>query len=120
MEKKLHTIVMNGNAIFKIAVNKMRETFTKSMEKAGVTTDDISLVIPHQANLRIIESLRKFLKLPKEKVFVNIEKYGNTSAASIGIALDEAHQQGIIKRGDIIGFVAFGGGLTWGSVIIQF
>ncbi|KKL81894.1 hypothetical protein LCGC14_1990190, partial [marine sediment metagenome] len=90
VEQKLHSIVMNGNAIFKIAVNKMRETFTKSMEKAGVTVDDISLVIPHQANLRIIESLRNFLKLPKEKVFVNIEKYGNTSAASIGIALDEA------------------------------
>ncbi|HEB30666.1 MAG TPA: ketoacyl-ACP synthase III [Spirochaetes bacterium] len=120
VEQKLHSIVMNGNAIFKIAVNKMRETFTKSMEKAGVTVDDISLVIPHQANLRIIESLRNFLKLPKEKVFVNIEKYGNTSAASIGIALDEAHQQGIIKRGDIIGLTAFGGGLTWGSAIIKF
>ncbi len=120
VEQKLHSIVMNGNAIFKIAVNKMKETLTKSMEKAGVTNDDISLVIPHQANLRIIESLRKFLKLPKEKVFVNIEKYGNTSAASIGIAMDEAHQRGLIKRGDIIGFTAFGGGLTWASAIIKF
>jgi 3-oxoacyl-[acyl-carrier-protein] synthase-3 len=120
VEQKLHSIVMNGNAIFKIAVNKMRETFTRSMEKAGITADDIALVIPHQANLRIIESLRNFLKLPKEKVYVNIDKYGNTSAASIGIAMDEAYQQGIIKRGDIIGFAAFGGGLTWGSVIIQF
>ena len=120
VENKEHSIVMNGNAIFKIAVNKMRETFEKSMKKAGITADDISLVIPHQANLRIIESLRKFLKLPKEKVFVNIDRCGNTSAASIGIAMDEAHQQGIIKRGDIVGFAAFGGGLTWGSVIIQF
>jgi 3-oxoacyl-[acyl-carrier-protein] synthase-3 len=120
VKKKQHSIVMNGNAIFKIAVNKMRETFTNSMKIAGVTADDISLVIPHQANLRIIESLRNFLKLPKEKVFVNIEKYGNTSSASIGIAMDEAHQQGIIKRGDLIGFAAFGGGLTWGSAIIQF
>jgi len=115
-----HYIQMNGNAIFKIAVNRMRETFTKSMKKAGITADDLKLVIPHQANLRIIESLRTYLKLPKEKVFVNIDKYGNTSAASIAIALDEACSQGIIKRGDIIGFTAFGGGLTWGSAIIQF
>ena len=120
VDQNLHSIVMNGNSIFKIAVNKMRETFNKSMEIAGVTIDDISLVIPHQANLRIIESLRKFLKLPKEKVFVNIEKYGNTSAASIGIAMDEAHQKGLIKRGDLIGLAAFGGGLTWRSAIIQF
>ena len=120
VRKNLHAIQMNGNAIFKIAVNKMRETFTKSMEKAGVTVDDITLVIPHQANLRIIDSLRTYLKLPKEKVYVNIDKYGNTSAASIAIALDEAYSEGIIKRGDIIGFAAFGGGLTWGSAIIQF
>ena len=90
------------------------------MKKAGITIDDISLVIPHQANLRIIESLGKYLKLPKEKVYVNIHKYGNTSAASIAIALDEAHTEGIIKRGDIIGLTAFGGGLTWGSAIIRF
>ena len=120
VRNNLHAIQMNGNAIFKIAVNKMRETFTRSMEKAGVTVDDISLVIPHQANLRIIESLRTYLKLPKEKVYVNIEKYGNTSAASIAIALDEAYSEGIIKRGDIVGFAAFGGGLTWGSAIIKF
>ncbi len=98
----------------------MRETFQKSMKKAGVTVNDISLVIPHQANLRIIEALRSYLKIPKEKVFVNIDKYGNTSAASIAIALHEAQEQGLIKRGDIIGFAAFGGGLTWGSAIIQF
>jgi 3-oxoacyl-[acyl-carrier-protein] synthase-3 len=120
VRNRLHYIQMNGNAIFKIAVNRMRETFTKSMEKAGITVDDISLVIPHQANLRIIDSLRTYLKLPKEKVFVNIDKYGNTSSASIAIALDEAYTQGIIKRGDIIGLAAFGGGLTWGSAIIQF
>jgi len=120
VENRMHYIKMNGNTVFKIAVNKMRETFEKSMKKAGITSDDISLVIPHQANLRIIEALRNFLKLPKEKVFVNIDRYGNTSAASIGIALDEAIQQGLVKRGDIVGFVAFGGGLTWGSAIIQF
>jgi len=120
VENRMHYIKMNGNTIFKIAVNKMRETFEKSMKKAGITADDISLVIPHQANLRIIEALRNFLKLPKEKVFVNIDKYGNTSAASIAIALDEAVHQGLVKRGDIIGFAAFGGGLTWGSAIIKY
>ena len=120
VKNNLHCIQMNGNAIFKIAVNRMRETFTRSMEKAGVTNEDIALVIPHQANLRIIESLRTYLKLPKEKVFVNIDKYGNTSAASIAIAFDEAYSQGIIKRGDIVGFAAFGGGLTWGSAIFKF
>ena len=117
---KLHSIKMNGNTIFKVAVNKMRETFARSMEKAGVSADDISLLIPHQANLRIINALRSFLRLPKEKVYVNINKYGNTSAASIAIALNEVVEQGIIKRGDIIGFAAFGGGLTWGSAIIQY
>ncbi len=120
IKNKLHSIQMNGNTIFKVAVNKMRETFTKSMEKAGITADDIALLIPHQANLRIIETLRSFLRLPKEKVYVNIDKYGNTSAASIAIAMNEASEHGLIKRGDIIGFAAFGGGLTWGSAIIQY
>jgi 3-oxoacyl-[acyl-carrier-protein] synthase-3 len=120
VRNKLHSIKMNGNAIFKVAVNKMKETFGISMKKAGLSVDDISLVIPHQANVRIIESLRNFLKLPKEKVFVNIDKYGNTSSASIPIALSEAEQQGRIKRGDIVGFAAFGGGLTWASAIIRY
>jgi len=120
VRNKLHSIKMNGNAIFKVAVNKMRETFNISMEKAGLSVEDITLVIPHQANVRIIESLRSFLKLPKEKVFINIDKYGNTSSASIPIALSEAEQQGLIKRGDIVGFAAFGGGLTWASAIIRY
>ena len=116
----LHYIKMNGNAIFKIAVNKMRETFTRSMKDARITAEDISLLIPHQANLRIIESLRGYLHIPREKVYVNIDRVGNTSAASIGIALNEVNEKGLIKRGDIIGFAAFGGGLTWGSAIIRF
>ncbi|MGQ9616127.1 MAG: beta-ketoacyl-ACP synthase III [Spirochaetota bacterium] len=120
VKNNLHYIYMDGNAIFKIAIKKMTETFQRSIKKAGITLEDLKLVIPHQANLRIIESLRTYLKLPKEKVYVNIDRYGNTSAASIAIALDEAWEQGLIKRGDIIGFAAFGGGLTWGSAIIQF
>ncbi|UCB44847.1 MAG: ketoacyl-ACP synthase III [Spirochaetota bacterium] len=120
VENRLHYIKMDGNPVFKIAVNKMMATFKKSLKAAGLKPDDISVLITHQANLRIIEALRSFLKLPKEKVFVNIEKYGNTSAASIGIALHEACEKKIIKRGDIIGLAAFGGGLTWGSAIIQY
>jgi 3-oxoacyl-[acyl-carrier-protein] synthase-3 len=120
VEQGLHYIKMNGNPLFKIAVNKMRETFERSLKKAGLKPDDISLIITHQANLRIIETLRSFLKVPKEKVFVNIDKYGNTSAASIGIALHEACDTNVIKRGDIVGLAAFGGGLTWGSAIIEF
>jgi 3-oxoacyl-[acyl-carrier-protein] synthase III len=120
VEQRLHYIKMNGNAIFKIAVNKMRGTLKKSMKAAGVSPSDLKLFIPHQANLRIIESIREYFDLPKEKVFVNIDKYGNTSAASIAIALNEAHEMGLIKRGDIVAFAAFGGGLTWGSAVIQY
>jgi 3-oxoacyl-[acyl-carrier-protein] synthase-3 len=120
VEKGLHYIKMNGNPLFKIAVNKMRETFKRSLKKAGLKPEDISLLITHQANLRIIEALRSLLKMPKDRVFVNIEKYGNTSAASIGIALHEACERKIIKRGDVVGLAAFGGGLTWGSAILAF
>jgi len=120
VSERLHYIKMNGNPLFKIAVNKMRKTFERSLKSAGLKPEDISVLITHQANMRIIDSLRSFLKVPKEKVFVNIEKYGNTSAASIAIAFHEACEKGVIKRGDIVGLAAFGGGLTWGSAIIQY
>ena len=120
VKNRMHYIKMNGNAVFKIAVNKMKETVINSMKKANIKPDDISLLIPHQANLRIIDALRRALKLPEERVFVNIDKYGNTSAASIAIAFDEAIKEGHIKRGDIVGFAAFGGGLTWGSAILKY
>ena len=120
VKNRMHYIKMNGNAVFKIAVNKMKETVINSMKKANIKPDDISLLIPHQANLRIIDALRRALKLPEERVFVNIDKYGNTSAASIAIAFDEAIKEGQIKRGDIVGFAAFGGGLTWGSAILKY
>jgi 3-oxoacyl-[acyl-carrier-protein] synthase-3 len=120
VQNKMHSIKMNGNAIFKIAVTKMKESLIKSMETAGIRLEDIAMFIPHQANLRIIEAVRNLLNLPKEKVYVNIDKYGNTSAASIAIALNEVHEKGLIKRGDILAFAAFGGGLTWGSAIFEF
>ena len=120
VKNRMHYIKMNGNAVFKIAVNKMKETFIKSMNRASIKSEDISLLIPHQANLRIIDALRRALKLPKERVYVNIDRYGNTSAASIAIAFDEAIKTGQIKRGDVVGFAAFGGGLTWGSAILKY
>jgi len=120
VKKRMHYIKMNGNSVFKIAVTKMKETFIKSMEKADIKSEDISLLIPHQANLRIIDALRRSLKLPKESVYINIDKYGNTSSASIAIAFDEAIKEGHIKRGDVVGFAAFGGGLTWASIILEY
>ncbi|MEA1980220.1 MAG: beta-ketoacyl-ACP synthase III [candidate division Zixibacteria bacterium] len=112
-------ILMNGSDVFKIAVKKMADSAKIALEQAGITSDDIALVIPHQANIRIIEALAKRLKMDMNRVFMNIEKYGNTSAASVPIALDEANRNGTIKEGDYILMVAFGGGLIWGSNLIK-
>jgi len=91
----------------------------KALEQAGLTIDDIACVIPHQANLRIIEAIADRLKVPREKVYVNLDKYGNTSAAAVAIALDEANRSGRIKAGDYVLMVVFGGGLTWASTVIE-
>jgi len=112
-------VMMSGGDIFKVAVKQMCNAAVKIIEDAGLTSEDISLVIPHQANIRIIEAIAKRLKMPMEKVFVNIEKYGNTSAASVPIAMDEAYRTGKIKKGDHVIMVAFGGGLIWGSALIK-
>ena len=112
-------IKMEGNEVFKNAVKGMEKCIDKALEKANLEYQDVSLFIPHQANLRIIESIAKRMKLPAEKVFINLEKYGNTSAASIPIALDEANKSGRIKKGDIVLVVAFGAGLTMGAAIIK-
>lgn len=116
---KLHFVHMNGNEVFKFAVKVMGESAAKSLSHAGLTSADIDLLIPHQANIRIIQSAAKRLKLPMEKVFVNVDKYGNTSAASIPIALKEAVESGRIKNGDNIVLVGFGAGLTWASCVIK-
>ena len=115
LDSKLNCIKMDGRDVFKQAVKIMGEKAFEVLERYGVSPDDLKLLIPHQANTRIIESVAKRLKLPLEKVFVNIEKYGNTSSASIPIALDEAIRAGRIAKGDYILFVAFGAGLTWGA-----
>ena len=111
---------MRGRETFKLAIKSMETASKKALEKAGVSLEDIKLVIPHQANIRIIRALAERLELPEEKVFSNIHKYGNTSAASIPIAMYEAWKEGKIKKGDYLLLTAFGGGLTWGAIVLKF
>lgn len=112
-------INMKGSDIFKVAVREMAAAAKKALEMAEVSPDQVKWLIPHQANIRIVDAVVKRLKLDRERVFLNIEKYGNTSAASIPIALDEANRQGKINKGDHILMVAFGGGLIWGAAVIR-
>jgi 3-oxoacyl-[acyl-carrier-protein] synthase-3 len=116
---KLHTLRMEGREVFRHAVVCMSRTMKKSLKLSGLTIEDLDLVISHQANLRIIEALGKRLKLTPEQTYVNVDRYGNTSAASIPIALDEARRNGQIGQGDLLGIVTFGAGFTWGSSIIR-
>ncbi len=117
--KKMQFIKMKGNETFKVAVRTLEEIAARTIEDNGIDPSQLSLLIPHQANLRIIQATAKRLNLPEEKVFVNIEKYGNTSAASVPIALDEAVRAGRVKDGDHILLEAFGGGLTWASALLK-
>jgi 3-oxoacyl-[acyl-carrier-protein] synthase-3 len=119
VQKKLHFLKMEGKEVFRFAVKAMGEASAQAMAQAGWKAKDVSLFIPHQANIRIIESAAKFMGLPMERVFVNLEKYGNTSAASVGLALDEALGAGRIKAGDKLVLVAFGAGLTWAATAIE-
>lgn len=119
-EKKLHFLRMEGREVFKSAVTCMGDATELIIERAGLTSEDVNLLIPHQANIRIIEATGKRVKMPPEKVFVNVHKYGNTSAASIPIAINEALRQGRLKPNDVAVLVAFGGGLTWGSAAVRF
>jgi len=118
-DMNLATIHMTGKEVYKQAVIAMLDASRKALEKAGLSIEDISCVIPHQANLRIIEGIADRLKIPIEKFYVNLDKYGNTSAAAVAIALDEANRSGRIKQGDFILMVVFGGGLTWASTVIE-
>jgi 3-oxoacyl-[acyl-carrier-protein] synthase-3 len=110
---------MNGKEVFKIAVTSMGNASVQAIKKAGLKPEDIDIFIAHQANYRIMDAVRRRIKLPTEKVFINIAKYGNTSSASVPIALDEALEQGSIKEGDLILFSVFGAGFTWGASVIQ-
>jgi 3-oxoacyl-[acyl-carrier-protein] synthase-3 len=118
--KRLHYIKMQGNEVFKLAVRAMSEAALKTLKQANMNASQIDLLIPHQANIRIIEATAKRLHIPMDKVLVNLDKYGNTSAASIPIALDEAIQQGRVQRGSMILLVAFGAGFTWGGVLVKY
>lgn len=118
VNNKKHFIHMSGNEVFKFAVRVMGDTALRALDKAGKEPEEIDYLVPHQANLRIINSAVKRLNLKQEKVFINLSKYGNMSAASIPVALDEAQEQGEISKGDLVVLVGFGGGLTWGSTVM--
>ena len=119
IEKRLHYIKMKGNETFKIAVRTLEDLAVKILEENNLRASDLSFLVPHQANLRIIQATADRLKIPMDKVLVNIDRYGNTSAASIPIALDEAVTSGRIKDGDYLLLEAFGGGLTWASALVK-
>lgn len=114
---KRNTIHQNGREVFRFAVTKMIEASDAALAKAGLTYADVDFLIPHQANRRIIDAAAKHMDIPSEKLVVNIDRYGNTSAASIPIALSETVAAGRLQRGDVIVFVGFGGGLSWGAVV---
>lgn len=116
---RLHFVQMEGSEVFKFAVRAMGGSSARAVEAAGLSLDDISFLVPHQANMRIIQAAAKRLKLPLERVHVNLNRFGNMSAASIPVALDEAVRSGKIQEGDNIVLVGFGGGLTWGSCVIN-
>ena len=118
VDKKLHYIYMEGREVYKFAIVKMPETALATMEKVGWSGEDVDLFIPHQANIRIIESAAKRMHVPMEKVFVNVDRYGNTSTGSIPVAIDEAYRGGRLKKGDKVVAVGFGAGLSWASVAL--
>lgn len=119
LEQGRQYVYMNGREIFKLAVRGMADSSVQALAEAGVAKDDLALVVPHQANLRIIEATAKRLDMPMERVMVNIDRYGNTSAATIPIALCEAVEQGRITNGANVLVTAFGGGLTWASAVVR-
>lgn len=119
IEKKMHYIKMKGNEVFKEAVKRMKRSTIKALGKCNLSVEDIDCFIPHQANIRIISALTRVLKIKKDKVFVNLNKYGNTSAASIMIALSEAVKEVKIKNGDIVVLTLFGAGLAYGTIVLK-
>jgi 3-oxoacyl-[acyl-carrier-protein] synthase-3 len=120
LEQRLNTIKMpNGNEVFRIAVRAMEDACIAALKHNRLEISDVDLLVPHQANSRIIQALAHRLSLPPEKVVTNIVRFGNTSAASVPLALDEAVRTGKVREGDLIILVAFGGGLTWGSAVVR-
>lgn len=118
-DQRLASLAMLGKEVFKHAVTRMKQSAETVLERAGIAAEDVKLVVPHQANLRIIDAIADRLTVPKDRVFTNLQKYGNTSAAAVAIALDEAHRTGRFERGDKIVLVVFGAGLTWAAAAIE-
>jgi 3-oxoacyl-[acyl-carrier-protein] synthase III len=112
-------LTMQGNEVFKVAVKMLAEVAQEAVEANGMTVDDIDLLIPHQANIRILEATAKRMKLPSEKVYINVDRFGNTSAATIPLALDEANRAGKLKENDLLVLNAFGGGFTWAATCLR-
>jgi len=119
LKDRSHFLRMSGREVFKAAVKAMSEATHCALDLAGVTADQVDLLVPHQANLRIIQALAEHAHLPMEKVFVNVDRYGNTSSASIPLALDEARAAGRLKPGDLVLMVTFGAGFTWGAMVVR-
>ena len=114
-----HYLKMKGNETYKVAIKTLEDVARETLAANGLSVEDVDVYIPHQANVRIIRAVAERLKLPMEKVFLNLDRYGNTSAASIPLALDEAVRTGRVKHGDVVLLGAFGGGLTWASALIR-
>jgi 3-oxoacyl-[acyl-carrier-protein] synthase-3 len=119
VDERLHYMKMAGREVYKFAVLKLRELIQEAVDVAGVTLDDLAMIIPHQSNLRIIESAREKLGIPSERMYVNIDRYGNTSSGSIPNCLDEARRAGLIRRSDLVLLVAIGAGFTWASALLR-
>lgn len=119
VEDKLYTLKMEGQATFKVAVKRMVEVSQEALEFNGLTKEDVNIIVPHQANRRIIEAVAEKLKVDISSVMVNLDKYGNTGGASIPIALNEAVEKNLIKSGDLVLMTVLGAGLTWGAGLIK-
>jgi len=119
LERGDHLVKMAGREVFKNAVRSMAEASDMALKEAGLTADDVDLLVPHQANIRIIEATAKYAGIPMEDVFVNVDRYGNMSSATVPVALDEAVEEGRLKKGDNVLMVAFGAGLTWGAQAVR-
>jgi 3-oxoacyl-[acyl-carrier-protein] synthase-3 len=119
VDRRLHFARMKGNEVFKVAVRMFEDCAKRILDRNGFTVEDLDVFVPHQANLRIIEAAVKRLHLPMERVIVNVDRYGNTGAASVYVALEEALANGRIRRGDLVLLAAFGGGFTWGAALLR-
>ncbi len=119
VDERLHYIKMQGREVYRLAVKRNFEVVDSVFRETGLSCDDLAMVIPHQSNLRIIESAREKIGIPKEKMFINIDRYGNTSAASVPMGLHECRRKGLIKNGDLVLLIAFGAGFTWASALLR-